>query len=495
MNTPKSIAVCYGDGIGPEIMESTLSICKSAGFKHTIEVITLGKNLYDKGYKTGMSEEAVSVLKRVPVLLKAPLTTVQGEGMRSVNVTLRKMMGLFVNVRPSNNLIFNHSKNINVVVIRENSEDIYSGIEYRNSYDTRTSIKIITEQASYRICDYAFRFAQQNGRKKVSCFVKDNIMKMTDGIFHKMFLEVANHYPDIEKEVLILDIAMANLAKYPERFDVIVTTNLYGDVVSDVCAELSGSIGIAGSVNLGTKYAMFEAVHGSAPKIANKNIANPMGMVNAAIMMLNYLNENHISEKILRAWMQCVKNKWLTRDLVDNPKVALNTQDFTDTMIKCIRDDNKTSVNIDAHSINIPDTMQTDTSDYYSRVSEYIKHRTLVGVDIYVDFTGNLNKILEIINTFDKINGKNVSIDLVPINESIFLNSILSKGMELWPTVLLTNDYTTDYITCRFIASKNINFNNHDITALMNAFEENSVNIVKIETLYISPKRDMGFAN
>src|SRR5690606_24987824 len=213
---------------------------------------------------------------------KAPITTPQGGGYKSLNVTTRKALGLYANVRPCvsyNPFIASKHPEMDVVIVRENEEDLYAGIEYRQTNDVYQCLKLISRPGSEKICRYAFEYARTNNRKKVTCFIKDNIMKLTDGIFHKVFDEVAAEYPEIESDSLIVDIGSAFLADRPGTLDVIVTENLYGDIISDIAAQITGSVGLAGSANIGDDYAMFEAIHGSAPTIAGKNIANPSGLL------------------------------------------------------------------------------------------------------------------------------------------------------------------------------------------------------------------------
>ncbi|MBY0406179.1 MAG: NADP-dependent isocitrate dehydrogenase, partial [Rickettsiales bacterium] len=235
MSTP--ITVAYGDGIGPEIMEATLHVLREAGAKLTIETIEVGERIYHMGASSGILPAAWDTLKRNKVLLKAPITTPQGKGYKSLNVTMRKTLGLYANIRPTQSyhpyVATNHPK-MNLVIVRENEEDLYAGIEHRQSEDVYQCLKLITASGSERIIRYAFEYAVANGRKKVTCMTKDNIMKMADGLFHRLFDEIGKEYPKLEKEHYIIDIGAARIAAKPEIFDVIVTENLYGDIISDI---------------------------------------------------------------------------------------------------------------------------------------------------------------------------------------------------------------------------------------------------------------------
>ena len=279
------ITVAHGDGIGPEIMEATLKVLERAGARIAPEVIEIGEKVYLAGHSSGIAPESWASLRRTKVFLKSPITTPQGGGFKSLNVTIRKTLGLYANVRPCVSyapfVATKHPK-MDLVIVRENEEDLYAGIEHRQTDEVFQCLKLITRPGCEKIIRYAFEYARANRRGKVTCMSKDNIMKMTDGLFHKVFDEVRAQYPEIETEHQIIDIGTARLATRPERYDVIVTPNLYGDIISDVAAEMTGSVGLAGSANIGEHVAMFEAIHGSAPDIAGKGIANPSGLLLAA---------------------------------------------------------------------------------------------------------------------------------------------------------------------------------------------------------------------
>ena len=292
MATPTPITVAHGDGIGPEIMAATLHILKEAGAALDIETIEIGEKVYLRGNSAGIEPSAWESLRRTKVFLKAPITTPQGGGFKSLNVTARKTLGLYANIRPCRSYHpFVKTKHpvMDLVIVRENEEDLYAGIEYQASNDEMLSLKLISRPGSEKIVRYAFEYARQFNRKKVTCFTKDNIMKMSDGLFHKIFDEIGVEYPEIEKEHWIVDIGAAKMADTPEAFDVIVMPNLYGDVLSDVAAQIAGSVGLAGSSNIGSQCAMFEAIHGSAPRRAGQNMANPSGLLLGGVLMLVHI--------------------------------------------------------------------------------------------------------------------------------------------------------------------------------------------------------------
>ena len=276
------ITVAKGDGIGPEIMDATLSILKAAGAQLDIDEIEVGEKVYLAGNTAGISDEAWEKIRENKIFLKAPITTPQGGGYKSLNVTTRKTLGLFANVRPCKSLhpyISTKHPDMDVVIVRENEEDLYAGIEHQQTDEVVQCLKLISRPGCEKIITYAFEYAKKFGRKKVTCFTKDNIMKQTDGLFHKVFDEIAAKYPEIENEHWIIDIGAAKLADSPEAFDVIVMPNLYGDVLSDIAAQITGSVGLAGSSNIGHDHAMFEAIHGSAPRRAGQNMANTSGLI------------------------------------------------------------------------------------------------------------------------------------------------------------------------------------------------------------------------
>src|SRR5918993_3148067 len=330
-NTP--ITVAHGDGIGPEIMEATLHILKEAGARLDIDTIAIGEKVYLRGNSAGIEPSAWESLRRTKVFLKAPITTPQGGGFKSLNVTTRKMLGLYANVRPCvayHPYVDTKHPKMDVVIVRENEEDVYGGIEHRLSSDVTQCLKLITRGGCERIVRYAFEYARRNNRKKVTCFTKDNIMKITDGLFHKVFDEIAAEYTDIENEHWIVDIGAAKLADAPENFDVLVLPNLYGDVLSDVAAQIAGSVGLAGSANIGASIAMFEAIHGSAPRRAGQNVANPSGLLLGAVMMLVHIGQSAIAERVHNAWLRTIEDGLHTYDIYKEgvSKEKVGTREF-----------------------------------------------------------------------------------------------------------------------------------------------------------------------
>src|SRR2546429_145913 len=332
------ITVAYGDGIGPEIMEATLHILKEAGAKLAIERIEIGEKVYLSGNTSGIDRSAWDSLRETKVFLKAPITTPQGGGYKSLNVTVRKTLGLYANVRPCvsyHPFVETKHPGMDVVIVRENEEDVYGGIEYRQTDQVTQCLKLISRPGSEKIVRYAFDYARRNNRKKVTCFTKDNIMKITDGLFHKVFDEIAAQYPETENEHWIVDIGAAKLADTPTAFDCVVMPNLYGDVLSDVAAQIAGSVGLAGSANIGDKCAMFEAIHGSAPRRAGQNLANPSGLLLAAVMMLVHIDQPDVATRVHNAWLRTLEDGIHTYDIFTEgvSKQKVGTREFAEAVV------------------------------------------------------------------------------------------------------------------------------------------------------------------
>lgn len=462
----RKITVAYGDGIGPEIMEATLFILKEAGARIDIETIELGEKLYLKGQSSGISKDAWEVVKRNKILLKAPITTPQGKGYKSLNVTFRKGLGLFANVRPTVSyapFVEGLHPKMDMVIVRENEEDLYAGVEYRLTPNTNLSFKLCTQQGGERIIRYAFEYAKLNNRKKVTCVSKDNIMKINDGIFHSIFNEIAQEYPEIKADHFIVDIGAAKIASRPELFDVIVTMNLYGDILSDVAAEVSGSVGLAGSSNIGENYAMFEAIHGSAPDIAGQGIANPSGLLQGAIMMLEYIGQADIAVKIQNAWLKTIEEGKHTADIYKEKtsKVKLGTMAFAQEVV--------------ANLGKFP--------EHFSKVAEkpaklislpklelHTSEMEIVGVDINIRNTkAEANKIAEV--------AKEAS-------EVMFLELISQRGIKVWPEGEVEN---TNYDAwCLRFMSKDAKYKltQKDMVRLLDKLTDLGIEISMVNKLY-----------
>lgn len=468
MTNKTPITVAYGDGIGPEIMTAALRVLEAAGAQLEIEVIEVGEQVYRSGVTSGIRPEAWESLRRTRVFYKAPITTPQGGGYKSLNVTTRKMLGLYSNVRPCvsySPYVRTRHPAMDVVIVRENEEDLYAGIEYRHSDEVYKTIKLITRPGSERIIRYAFEFARQNGRKKVTCFTKDNIMKLSDGVFHKVFEEVAREYPDIEIEHMIVDIGAARLADTPEMFDVIVVQNLYGDILSDIAAQLAGSVGMAGSSNIGLAAAMFEAIHGSAPMIAGKNVANPSGLLMAGVLMLVHIGQPDVAERLHNAWLKTLEDGIHTADIYDpsHSHELVGTQEFADAVIE----------RMGSRPRHLRPVRYGRPKPIETRMSPITPSRhELVGVDVYVRHAGrdpaSLGHLLE-----TSVADDGLSLDMVG-----------NRGLKVYPQGV-TEAYLSDHWRCRFLAPAGTTTTQELVLRLMERVVDAGLEIVSSEMLFL----------
>lgn len=325
------ITLIPGDGIGPEIANAVVKIIERSGLIINWDIQTAGADVAEKE-GTPLPKRVLDSIRLNEVALKAPVTTPIGKGFRSVNVALRKELDLYANLRPCKNLpnVVTKFDNVDIIVVRENTEDLYAGIERQIDENTAESIKIITRAASKRIARFAFEYAVKNGRKEVCAVSKANICKLTDGLFLECVREVAQKYPNIKYREILVDNLCMQLVQNPENFDVLVLPNLYGDIVSDLCAGLIGGLGVAQGANIGLDYAVFEPVHGSAPDIAGKDLANPTALLLSAIEMIKYIGQKIYADKIEKALFKALSGNVLTRDLGGNATCS----EFTEEIIK-----------------------------------------------------------------------------------------------------------------------------------------------------------------
>ncbi|MEY4203747.1 MAG: hypothetical protein RL013_1450 [Bacteroidota bacterium] len=461
------ITVAKGDGIGPEIMDATLSIIKAAGARIEVDEIEVGEKVYLSGNTSGIASESWDTIRRNKIFLKAPITTPQGGGYKSLNVTTRKFLGLYSNVRPCMSLFpFVNTKHpvMDVIIVRENEEDLYAGIEHQQTDEVVQCLKLISRPGCERIVRYAFEYARQQNRKKVTCFTKDNIMKQTDGLFHAVFDEIAREYPEIENEHWIIDIGAAKLADTPEAFDVIVMPNLYGDVLSDVAAQIAGSVGLAGSANIGEECAMFEAIHGSAPRRAGQNVANPSGLLQGAIMMLNHIGQSDVAENVQNAWLRTIEEGVHTYDIykegVSTRKVS--TSEFAEAVIANLGkkpEKLKSVAYSESPKLNLPK---------YQRKKPAVKK--LEGVDLFVHWPGeNPDDLAAIVQKLDTAGVK--------------LSMITNRGIKVWPDGF-SETFCTDHWRCRFKPVSSDGINSATIIELLNSALVHGVDVIKTENLY-----------
>jgi isocitrate dehydrogenase len=466
MEKKQRVAVAPGDGIGPEITQAVVHILDAAGAPLAYDYIEIGQPAYQRGVSSGVPAEAWEAIRQSGCLLKGPVTTPQGKGFKSVNVTIRKTLNLFANIRPCKSYspsVASAHPGMNLVIVRENEEDLYAGIEHRQTPEVTQVLKMITRPGCENIMRYAFEYARAYNRKKVTCMTKDNIMKLTDGLFHQVFDEIAAEYPEIASEHQIIDIGAARLASNPEIFDVIVTLNLYGDILSDIAAQLAGSIGFAASANIGHECAMFEAVHGSAPDIAGKGVANPSGLLVAATQMLVHLGYGAIGEAVKNAWLCTLEDGIHTpdiyRELLSSQEVG--TQGFAEAVI--------------ARLGRKPSQLQAvhyhDTPIRIQRRPLHPPAKVLVGVDIFLhwDEDGRNPQAL----------GRRLA---AAAPEGLALTLITNRGVKVYPDGL-PETFCTDHWRCRFKAEQG-EFGYHDVLRLLAAVNSAGLEVIKTENLY-----------
>jgi isocitrate dehydrogenase len=459
------ITIAYGDGIGPSIMQATLRILEAAGAQIEPEVIEIGEQVYLRGNNSGIADSAWESLRRTRVFLKSPITTPQGSGYKSLNVSTRKALGLYANVRPCvayAPFVPTRHPQMDVVIVRENEEDLYAGIEHRQTEEVFQCLKLITRPGCERIVRYAFEYARQQRRRRVTCFVKDNIMKMTDGLFHQVFNEIGAQYPDITRDSMIVDIGAARLADSPERFDVIVMPNLYGDILSDVAAQIAGSVGMAGSSNIGDQCAMFEAIHGSAPDLAD-DVANPSGLLHGAIQMLLHIGQATVAAKIHNAWLRTLEEGLHTADIfrADQSQQLLGTRAFADAVIERLGELPKVLAPVTCSNsgpLTLPEVVRAKP-----------KNKDLVGVDVFLQWRegppNQLGQSLKPHGTHD-----------------LPLQLITNRGVKVWPQGF-PETFCVDHWRCRFKSpAEPIGFD--EVLALQVRLHDAGFDVVKTENLY-----------
>jgi len=465
-DAPRAVAVARGDGIGPEIMDATLKVLDAAQAGLDYRTVEIGESVYRRGHSAGIEPEAWDTLRETGVFLKAPITTPQGGGVKSLNVTIRKTLGLYANVRPCiayDPYIPIKHQHLDLVIVRENEEDLYAGIEHRQTDEVYQCLKLITRPGTERIVRYAFEYARRRGRKKVTCLSKDNIMKLTDGLFHKVFDEIAAEFPDIQHEHMIVDIGMARLANAPHLFDVVVTPNLYGDIVSDIAAEISGSVGLAPSANIGEHFAMFEAIHGSAPTIAGQNIANPSGLLLSAVKMLAHLGLGEKATLIHNAWLRTIEQGVHTVDIFGTVHSTrqVGTDEFADAVIERLGE--------------LPQSLKqatyaSDTIPVTTPARKPAAKKELLGVDVFTHWTdGSPADLAQAL-----MKAQTPDLELVMIT---------NRGVKVWPGGL-PETFLTDHWRCRFQHPSGAVIERSAVVKLLDQIDQEGLDFIKTEHLY-----------
>ena len=475
------ITVAIGDGIGPEIMSQTLRVLEAAGAALAPEFIEVGEAVYRAGHSSGIGPEAWESLQRTRVLLKAPITTPLGGGYKSLNVTLRKTLGLYANVRPCRSLhpaVATRHPDLDVVIIRENEEDLYAGIEHQQTPDVVQCLKLVSRSGCEKIVRFAFEYARRHGRRRITCMTKDNIMKLTDGLFHRVFMEIGRQYPDIAQDHQIIDIGAARLADTPERYDVVVTMNLYGDIISDIVAQLTGSVGLAGSSNVGDQGALFEAIHGSAPDIAGQNIANPSGLLQAAVLMLGHLGQHEVAARIHNAWLCALEDGLHTADIyrAGTSQTKVSTTEFADAVIERLGREPQQLTAMPALPVAVmpPSVIEMPL---YGKVPV---EQQLVGVDVFLRWDGKRAATLG--QELEALTGHRLQLKL-----------ITNRGVKVYPDGH-PETFCTDHWRCRFVAADarihgaqlaftRVSFT--DVLTLLHRLADCQLYVIKTEHLYL----------
>ncbi|MEC7838710.1 MAG: NADP-dependent isocitrate dehydrogenase [Chlamydiota bacterium] len=468
MGKKTPIAVAEGDGIGPEIMGATLSILEACGADLEVHKVEIGEKVYLRGHPAGIEPATWDTIRETEAFLKAPITTPQGGGFKSLNVTIRTTLGLYANVRPCvayAPFIDTKHPGMDVVVVRENEEDLYTGIEYRQSQDTVQALKIISRPGCEKIIRYAFDYAVANNRKKVTCFTKDNILKLSDGLFHSVFEEIAKEYPQIENEHWIIDIGAAKLADTPAAFDVVVMPNLYGDILSDVAAQIAGSVGLAGSANIGKHGAMFEAIHGSAPRRAGQNMANPSGLFLGSILMLAHLGKVEAATVAHNAWLKTIEDGIHTYDIFKEgiSKEKVGTKEFGQAVIDRL---GKKPEKLKAAYYDASPKKVETSSDYVSNSSHMKKE--LVGIDVFID---------------SKESTEAVQQKLAALSGDLKLTMVGNRGVKVWPNTM-PETFCIDQWRCRFMAAnRGEKVSRQQVAALMQRLADADIDFVQTQCL------------
>ena len=446
----RKVTVIPGDGIGPEVIAAALRVIEATGVKVQADVHHAGAEMFRKGIVSGVPQDTIESIQETKVVLKGPLETPIGHGNKSANVTLRTLFETFGNLRPVRELPgvttpFTGRK-LDIVIVRENVEDLYTGIEYMQTPGVAQALKIITRLGCEKIVELAFEFAIAAGRQRVHCATKANIMKLTEGMMQHTFEEIAPRYPQIEAKHILIDNCAHQLAMRPEQFDVIVTTNMNGDILSDLTSGLTGGLGFAPSANIGSEVAIFEAVHGSAPDIAGRNVANPTAIVLSAAMMLRHIGEGTAANDIEQAVLVTLESGMRSGDMSGTAPPS-STTDFANAIISNLGRESTTSAARDFHAVRI--------SPMRDEVSVMpVTSRRVTGIDIFIEselqpaeLGGSLERLVE---------GKTLS-----------LHSIGNRGNTVFPVTDQTVSLVDQY-RCRFLArNRNGDISDAEILSLL----------------------------
>jgi len=434
------IAVAKGDGIGPEIMDAVLSIFDAAKVPLSYDVVDMGKWVFDKGYSNGMTPEAQQTIESLGILFKGPMETPKGKGVKSVNVTARKTWNTYANKRTFQTLhgvdtVFSKAGiPIDITIVRENIEDTYGGIEHMLTNDVALSRRFITRPGSMQVIRYAFEMAKKKGCKRITCGHKANIMKLTDGLFLEVFYEIAKEYPELKADDVIVDDLCMKLVSRPDLFDVVVLTNLQGDIVSDLCAGLVGGLGFAPSANIGDHISIFEAVHGTAPDIAGKNIANPTALLLSGIGMLRHLGLMQSASTIENALLYTLESGQHTGDFGEKGTKTLNTTEFANAIIANFGKKPAHNPRPDMQNVSVTPTIFALENNPMLETTD-TNNEFIVGVDMFIESNEQPTVVAEkcLQHTLDLFK----------------LVTISNRGTQVWPKGSVYTNLVNQY-RCRF---------------------------------------------
>lgn len=435
------IAVAKGDGIGSEIMDAVISIFNAANVPLEYNVVEMGKWVFDKGFNTGMTPEAKATIENLGILFKGPMETPKGKGVKSINVTARKTWNTYANKRAFQSLhgvdtVFSKAGiPIDITIVRENIEDTYGGIEHMLTHDVALSRRFITRPGSQQVIRYAFEMAKKKGARRITCGHKANIMKLTDGLFLDVFYEIAKDYPELKCDDVIVDDLCMKLVARPNEFDVVVLTNLQGDIVSDLCAGLVGGLGFAPSANIGDHISIFEAVHGTAPDIAGKNIANPTALLLSGLAMLRHLGLMKDAAIIENALLYTLESGVHTGDFGDKSKLSVNTTEFANAIISNFgkQPQHNPRPIIENSYASTPTCFLLEKNPML--VTQEMSQEIIVGADFFVESASQPNEVAE-----KCLKHKNGQYNLVTIS---------NRGTQVWPSGSVFTNLINQY-RCRF---------------------------------------------
>lgn len=462
------ICVARGDGIGPEIIDAVLDVLDCGGAQLNIDFVEMGSEAVRQGFHAGISPLAWRVLKERKVLLKAPTNGLPVHTSGSPNATIRKSLGLFASVRPCvayYPYVATRHPNMRVTVVRENEEDLYAGIEHRHTRDMTQCLRLISRSGSERVIRHAFEFARLNHRRQVTCLTKDTALRLTDGLFRQVFEEVARDYPHIEHRHLLVDTGMARFVSDPDDFDVIVVPNVYGDILADVAAGMSGSLALSAVANMGYYGAMFEAAHGCALDIAGRNVANPSGLLMAGLMMLNYLGQPEAAQRIQHAWLRTLEDGVHTADITpEHPRArCVGTREFGREIAARL---GSRARFLRPGSVTLP---RLAGPRPLREAAAEPSPRHLVGVDVFLQWQGSRPDLLA-----RRLRA------LSPLDMT--LTMISNRGLAVWPQGMHQTVYT-DHWSCRFIATGG-QLTNAQVAALLALIAGANLDFIKVENLY-----------